>query len=119
MFIKLTIFCCWPICNLLLVLIGREFGDTETLVSSQQDQQKKTDMVWACGEKAIRQKLYIVTCTWMDKGVEEDKVIKDMDGKRETTHCRKTGKDMDLRMALDDFRDRGRWIHLVNTSSSA
>jgi len=88
--------------------------------TSQQDQQKKTDMICACGENHVvrmeakrlpAKALYCYvdgkksggrqTKTWMDS------VTQDL-----------AEKDMDLRTALDTIRDRGMWRHLEKTSSS-
>ena len=70
--------------------------------NSQQDQQKKTDMVWSRGlewkTRDYQQKPYIVT--WIGEGAEEDK-------------RRLAAKDTDLRMAQDTIRSRGRGRHLV------
>jgi len=94
-------------------VIRRELGQTETLVSRI----SKRRLTWF--GHVVRME---------DKRLPVKALYYYMDGKNTRGRQRKTWmgnvrqdlpeKDMDLRAALDTIRDRGRWRHLVKTSSS-
>ena len=90
--------------------VMKSFGGSWDRHYSQQDQQKKTDMVWTCGENGrqkITSKSSILLRGWKRSRGRQTKTW--MENVRQDL----VEKDMDLRTALNTIGDRGRWRHLV------